>query len=149
MAEEIELFKKQKKEKQSSTDKIDSFFDSHKFDNEQFNEQKQNDYNETEQLIDKLIDNKSSPTKQDESLSPSVEIVKKNHEHTFEEHKEITSDHDDLQKWNPVFESHEKEEIFELDPPESVKPFEESKEKSAEKKQEKNTLTFLKTSRSC
>jgi hypothetical protein len=144
MDEETEQLKKQKKEKQSSTDMIDSFFGSHKFDNEQSNQQNQRDFHETEELIDKLLDNKSSSIEQDETLSPSVNVVEKTHEQTFKEHNKITNNHDDLQGWNPVVESHEKEEIFELDIPESPKPFQESKEKSSEKNQEKKTLTFLK-----
>jgi len=143
MVEETEQIKKQKKEKQSSADMVDSFFTSHEFDNEQSNQQSQRDFHETEQLIDKLLNNESLHRKQDESLSPSVEIVEKTHQQTSTDPKEITSNHEDLQKWNPVFESHEKEEIFELDHPESTKPVDKPKVKHVEKKQEKKTLTFF------
>lgn len=147
MAEESEQIKKQKREQQSSTDKIDSFFGSHDFKKEQSNQYNQCDVHATEQLIDKILDNKSSPTKQNESLSPSVEIVEKtpvHHEHTSVEPKQISSNHEDLNKWNPVIESHEKEDIFDLDPPEITKPSEKQKEVHIENSQEKKSLTFFK-----
>ena len=147
MAEESEQIKKQKREQQSPTDKIDSFFGSHDFKKEQSNQYNKSDVHETEQLIDKILNNKSSPSKQNDSLSPSVEIVEKtpvHHEHTSVVPKEISNNHEDLHKWNPVIESHEKEDIFELDLPEMTKPSEKQKEVHVENSQEKKSLTFFK-----
>lgn len=84
MVEEFEQERKQKKNKDSSADKIDSFFDSHNLDtasSDQFNDK---DFEHTEKMIDQLLEKDSSSIKQSGSLKPKVEVYDKE-EHSIKE----------------------------------------------------------------
>lgn len=199
MVEELVEGKKQKKSKDSSTDKIDSLFDSHNIDNlssDQFNNE---DLEQTEKMVDQLLENNfssnESPKDQSESLKPKVEVFdkseqsideksvdldtssynkisdKKEQKPTYqnqdnqdnkEEYIEKTDpsfkqDNADLKEFceyneqdhiqqdkKPLVQTHEKEEIFEIDKP--TQP--DTKTKNEQKKhaffeQKEKTKTFF------
>lgn len=116
MMEEMDQEKKQKKNKYSSTEKIDSFFGSHDLDQLHDHKKYEKNFKETERLIDKVIDNNSS-TEDQETMKPSVKIVDGQNKQSQEEQPVSSYEHDD-QINIPEFQSFEKEELFEVDHPE-------------------------------
>ena len=132
--EETEQVKKQKKEKNSSENMIDSFFGSHNLDEVSTNQEDKEKFQETEQKIDQIIGNSLSTDEQPKSMKPTVEIVDNQTKHLQNNKNEKPRDEEykDENQWNPVIQHHENEEIFEIDHPKTPYHSEQQKDEPIE-----------------
>ena len=144
MFEENNQKKKEKEHKDSSDEMIDSFFGSHNRDKK--TEDQDHDFEETEQLIDKIIGEDSTPSDKHNSID---------HENNFSENEKSSAEEQEFSENNDSFEDknqevnqHPKEEIFEIDKPTKQKlPENNHSSKPNELLEKKEGNTFFKGKR--
>jgi len=115
MIEENEQKKKNKENKNSSAEMIDSFFGSRNLDNEQKNQNQHHDFKETEHLIDKVLDESSTSDNESNLSDTEVDFFEKEKEDTSLQETESSENSDSFENKNQSFNQHPKEEIFEID----------------------------------
>ena len=115
MIEENEQKKKNKENKDSSAEMIDSFFGSRNLDNKQTNQN--HDFKETEHLIDKVLDESSTSENEPNLSDTEVDFFEKKKEDSSFQEPESSENSDSFENKNQSFNQHSKEEIFEIDKP--------------------------------
>ncbi|MBS3802290.1 MAG: hypothetical protein KGY65_06025 [Candidatus Thermoplasmatota archaeon] len=115
MIEENEQKKKNKENKDSSAEMIDSFFGSHNLDNEQTNQNKHHNFKETKHLIDKVLGESSTSENESNSSDTEDEFFEKKKEDSSFQEAESSENKDSFENKNQSFNQHPKEEIFEID----------------------------------
>ena len=113
MFEENNQKKKEKEHKDSSDEMIDSFFGSHNLDKKR--EGQDHNFEETEQLIDKIIGEDSTPSDNHNSIDNESNFSEK--ENLPSNEQEFSEDNDSFEEKNQNANHHPKEEIFEIDKP--------------------------------
>jgi hypothetical protein len=121
MIEENEQSKKNEKKTDSSDEMIDSFFGSHSFDETSDNQTNTNNYNETEKLVDKILQETPQDEDKQNELKPMVDI-KENDSSKVPPVPSVEQlnalDNNDQKKTDEhFFTPNDKEEIFEIDKP--------------------------------
>jgi hypothetical protein len=113
MFEENNQKKKEKEHKDSSDEMIDSFFGSHNIDKKKGDQN--HNFEETEQLIDKIIGEDSTPSDNRNSIDNESNFSEK--ENLPSNEQEFSEDNDSFEEKNQNANRHPKEEIFEIDKP--------------------------------
>ena len=146
MSEENEQKRKNKDHKDSSANMIDSFFGSHNLENQKTNQNENHDFKETEQLIDKVLGEKSISENQHDASNTEVDFLEEDNKNPPFQEPEASDNEESFENKNQRFDQHPKEEIFEIDKPTKQKQNDE-KEASSNNQFEKQVKTDQKTNK--